>query len=543
MYHFISSAKVLISLIFMFLIPAAYPQNFLEHQAGRMNMLSSYFLFEEEEEAYKCFIENNNPEGYFNVKMENEKGFSIKLLVDIKNFDNEKIILEIPGILKVYLRYADLSQWDKQNYAAFKMNDDAVPILEASLKLYGAIEKPLGQDMTIGFPLSRLPKIEGKHEIVLNFTGVQWTLFIDNELADNDFPIGYPRWEEENRWTINPEYVENATIFFPAFKCARDLTQINNDMPYVQYWTPRGHNSWVGDVTTIYYADRYHVFYLFDRRHHASKFGVGGHYFEHFSTTDFKIWTEHEAATPIEKQWETFGTGTPFVFNDKLYISYGLHTSRIYPDEITMHPLQIDYFNKNKKTGFFRFDSDQLFPSGATYSVSEDGLSSFQKSGVLFHYCENPSVYVTDNGKLRLFANYRAKGTWESETIEGGWKCINEDFPPGGDCTFYFQWGNFEYIIGGFVDLWMKRKGSPDDSWVDMVNNGLDFYNGINVPSVSKIKDGRFLMAGWFPIRGWGGPFVIHEMIQYPDGRIGTKWMNELIPEIVGSKILAKKNN
>jgi hypothetical protein len=75
-----------------------------------------------------------------------------------------------------------------------------------------------------------------------------------------------------------------------------------------------------------------------------------------------------------------------------------------------------------------------------------------------------------------------------------------------------------------------------------MVKEGLDFYNGINVPSIAKINNGRYLMAGWFPIRnGWGGPFVVHELIQFPDGRIRTKWMKELIPDTHDTVILAKK--
>ena len=57
----------------------------------------------------------------------------------------------------------------------------------------------------------------------------------------------------------------------------------------MQYWTPPGHNAWVGDVATLFHAGRYHVFYLYDRRHHRSKFGKGAHYFEHLSTADFKI--------------------------------------------------------------------------------------------------------------------------------------------------------------------------------------------------------------------------------------------------------------
>ena len=59
---------------------------------------------------------------------------------------------------------------------------------------------------------------------------------------------------------------------------------------------------------------------------------------------------------------------------------------------------------------------------------------------------------------------------------------------------------------------------------------GTDFYNGLSVPAITEIPGGRFLMAGWLKMQNWGGPLVIHELIQYPDGRIGTKWMDEIIP-------------
>ena len=38
-------------------------------------------------------------------------------------------------------------------------------------------------------------------------------------------------------------------------------------------------------------------------------------------------------------------------------------------------------------------------------------------------------------------------------------------------------------------------------------------------------------MAAWIPIRGWGGPLILRELMQFPDGRIGSKWMNEIMPE------------
>jgi len=466
--------------------------------------------------------------------------FTIKLKVNLKAKMSGMSILQIPGILSVKTFQHNAKDRKHQNYPAYPMPDGSVPVLEAALRLYSPSE-PQGKDMPVGIPLAMLEKPEGEHEIVLHFSGVRWTLYVDNELLDNDFALGYPKWRKQNTWEIDTSLVAKAEIFFHGIEPQKVVLKTPRTSAEIQYWTPSGHNTWVGDVATFYHQGRYHIFYLFDRRGHASKFGKGAHYFEHLSTTDFKTWTEHDAATPIEEQWETFGTGTPFLFDNKLCISYGLHTTRIYPKEQTMLPLQWDYYNKHGVTGSFRYDTIPGYPAGSTYSISEDGVSKFKKTKILFHPCENPSVYTDPEGRLRMLANYGSKGTWESKSIDGGWKSVNEGFPPGGDCTFFFRWGNYDYVIGGFTGFWSKPASAPEDKFTDGVKAGLDFYNGMNVPAVTEIKEGRFLLAGWIPIAGWGGTLVIHEMVQSPEGRIGTKWMKEIIPATLKERLLAKE--
>jgi len=470
-----------------------------------------------------------------------EKGFTIKLNVDLKNVDGEETILEIPQTVNVRLRQHDAQKRERQNYPAFKMPDGSVPVLEASITLQLPTEKADKQDMTIGIPIAMLDKPVGKHEVILHFSGVQWTMYVDGKLLDNDFALGYPQWNDKKSWKMNPVYVGKAEIYTPALQAERLSTQEPETVPEIQYWTPPGHNAWVGDVATLYHEGRYHVFYLYDRRHHASKFGRGAHYFEHLSTVDFKTWVEHEAATPLEEQWETFGTGTPFVFNGKLCVSYGLHTTRIYPKELTTLPVQWEYLEKNGVTGSFHCETTAGVPAGATYSVSTDGLAKFVKTGIMYHPCENPSVYIDPEGKLKMLANAGAKGTWEAKSVDGGWRCIDPEFPLGGDCTFYFRWGKFDYVIGGFVNFWSKPVNEPDSKYADVVRQGFDFYNGLCVPAVTEISGGRFIMAGWMGIRGWGGPFIIHELLQFPDGRIGTKWMEEIMPETENHRTLTQK--
>ena len=457
--------------------------------------------------------------------------FRLRIAANLKPFDAYAPILDIPGVLTVRLRRHDPSDRARQNYPAFPMPDGSVPVLEAELKLHSD-EHPDWRSMTVGVPLAMLKKPWGAHDIVLDFSAVRWTLYVDGELVDNDFPFGYPDPFQPGAWTANAALVTRAALE------ASQPPPTHTDRPLaapVQYWTPPGHNSWVGDVVTLVHRGRYHVFYLYDRRHHQSKFGKGAHYFEHLSTTDLIHWTEHSAATPLDEQWECIGTGTPFVFRDKLYLSYGLHTGRICPDAKTSWPAQWAYLKAHGRTGSFGPDAPGA-PAGATYSISADGVSNFKKSGIVFHPCQNPGVYIAPGGQLRMLANAGSNGIWEAESPEGGWRQTLPGFPPGGDCTFFFRWGQHDYIIGGFRGLWSKPADAPDTAYQDQVAKGLDFYDGSNVPAVSRLDNGRYAMAAWIPIRGWGGPLVIRELLQQPDGRIGSRWMPEVTPQFDAPK-------
>ena len=530
--------KILIfyTVTYLFYIPVLHAQ-----KSAEIDLLSRWWIFNLTEETAST-INNKSPEGKI-ITGNPKNGFTIKFNVNLNTFEGQECILDIPGIVSVNLRRANPNNRNSQNYPAYVMKDGSLPVLEAGITLFRTESDSTGQKMVIGFPLAMLNRAYGKHEVILNFSGALWTMYVDGELMDNDFPIGYPKWDTELKWSVNTKYVDNAEIFMPAVTPVRDMSKKDKQRPPVQYWTPTGHNSWVGDVATLFHNGRFHLFYLYDRRHHASKFGCGGHYFEHLSTTDFKTWTEHEPATPIEEQWETFGTGTPFIADGKLNIAYGLHTDRIYPQEKTMFPLLKEYFDKHGKTGFFDYNSFSAIPSGSTYSVSRNGISGFEKSNKIIHYSENPSIYTDADGILTMLASYHAKGTWQTKSLDGGWYCVNRDFPPGGDCTFYFRWNDFDYIVGGFVDLWSKPVGTLNTEYKNIVEQGLDFYNGFNVPAISEITDGRYIMSAWLPVRGWGGPLLIHEMIQYPDGRIGTKWMDELVPETGPARNITKQLN
>ena len=89
--------------------------------------------------------------------------------------------------------------------------------------------------------------------------------------------------------------------------------------------------------------------------------------------------------------------------------------------------------------------------------------------------------------------------------------------------------------------MWAKPLEAGIEAYEDLAAKGLDFYDGLCVPSICQIGDGRYLSAGWVKVNGhWGGPLVVRELLQYPDGVIGTRFMPEMMPLTHPARRLAK---
>lgn len=474
-------------------------------QSAQISELSRYFEFP----ATQNRIKINNNTSDVNLPSDFSKHFTLSFLLDTKK--------QSPSQSELLAFGDDLNISVENNE------------LKATIALCDSLtgDKTEIRHMTIAIPDSIIDNHKAKKEITLQYNGSQFSIYVDGRLYDTDFPIGTPA--PGNKKIRKSEAIKNISLTTDNINPQRTGKPTTAD---IQYWTPPYHNAWVGDVAACYYQGRYHIFYLLDRRGHTSKFGKGGHYFEHISTPDLINWTEHTAATPIEHQWETFGTGTPFEHDGKLYLAYGLHTTRIYPYERTTLPELKQQFDNSGHTRAIDCDTiANAIPAGATFAVSNDGGNTFEKSNILFHFCENPSVWTDNKGRFHMYANYGAKGTWTSDSIATGWTCTDAEFPTGRDCTFPFTIGDFDYVIGGFSGMWRKPKGTPTDSFIDIVKDGQDCYDGLSVPAVTQLPDGRTLMAGWLKMRNWGGALVIHRIVMDKDGTLGSKFIEELIPD------------
>ena len=446
------------------------------------------------------------PQAEFAAPAKTTSSFTVKFTVDLKKFDGEKNILEIPNVLSVRLRQHDPRDRNRQNYPAFKMPDGSVPVLEANVVLH-SVEHPDWKNMTIGIPLAMLKKPEGEHEVVLNFSGVRWTMYVDGELLDNDFPFGYPQWAEKNTWKLDAGVrEEGGDLSSRASSPRRNRRRRPARRPASSTGLPPGHNNWVGDVATFFHQGAITCSICTTAAITRASSAAARTTSNTSPPTDFKTWTEHEAATPLEEQWECIGTGAPFVFNGQaLHQLRPAHHARLsageddaaravgIPEEERTHGrVQAGHdaraCPRARPTPSARTAS-RTSRSRTSCSIPARTRASIPTPAANCECWPTPAPTASGNrnrwtaaGAASVRAS-RPAATARSSSA-GASSITSSAASPGSGRSR------------------PTRRTRPIE---DVVRKGLDFYDGSNVPSITEIAGGRFLMAAWIPIRGWGG--------------------------------------
>ncbi len=469
-----------------------------------------------------------NPENWRNEVIDPE----FLLLFRAKPAELEAKLLTHYSGLSVYVaEFSSMTpEWSRrQNYSAFCKKEESGRILEASLKT-----EQESQPYRIGFPLSLIPEPEKEHEFVIMFDRVKLQFLCDGIVMDHEFPNGQPRHFYANDLRFIKE-----TKAFDRYFLSNDLSgiirterKVRTERP-IQYYTPFGSNTWLGDAVVHEYKGVFHVFYLFDRHHHGSRNGKGLHEFWHLTTEDFINWTDHGPVFEISEPWQAVGTGNAFIFQDKLHLSFGWHTERAVPTCRTVNYLFLRNLQLYGHTGKFRYNEiGELLPAGASYVTSEDGVH-FTPSNLLIHHNVNPCIFVQDDGSLHLVQ----RGIWKSDHL-GDWVLIDRDFPPylensfarnNLDCPAMFELDGWEYCMVGFSAFFGREKGRKE--WIDFTEQGRDPYDGTNVPMVARDQQNRLIEGGWLGGIGWGSCLLLREIIALGNGRIGKRWIPETLPE------------
>jgi beta-fructofuranosidase len=369
------------------------------------------------------------------------------------------------------------------------------------------------------------------HDLLLSYNGYSVRLFVDGVLVDEDWPMGLVDLrdaavtfgigaEQGGLWkdAITPNSPE------------ADLEEqyLGSEPSTIQYWKPRGHNTGVGDCMPYYDGDRFRIFYLFDRRGHASKWGLGAHQWAQSSTRDFSTWEHHPMAVGITEDWEgSICTGSVIQKDHIYYAFYAVRAIDGTPARLT-----------------WATSSD-----GVTFKKSEQYISLSDKNSLAS--VRDPHVFQDGEGKYHMLITtslvdpVRNKGCLAHLTSDDLrlWEEQEPFIIPGyhdePECSDYFEWNGWYYLIFSNDGLARYRYSrSPMGPWL---RPAMDVFDCVQwrVPKTAPYIEGRRVAAGFLSSPGkYAGELVIRELVQSPNGELGTKLMPEVTEQPSASREL-----
>lgn len=370
-----------------------------------------------------------------------------------------------------------------------------------------------------------------KSNVYFVYDGVSFFWVYNGEKVNVDYPFGSPIGD--SNFFVDPLLNDWGISSLTAMKIQTETLTQNVNMAF---YSPRGYNCWAGDVVNFYKDGVYHLLYFHDVHHHNSRWGGGAHTMHHLTTKDFLHWEDHGEIIPLNQPWKSVGTGTMFFHKGKYYYVHGLHTDRIIPTEKTGSALLRTKNKENEMYGisYLELENLELFPSGANFLVSEDGIQ-FQEGEYQFHVSENPSIYATADDTLTMYAGYGSNGIWTANDVKGPW-IRQGDFQldaspvrPSTECPCRFSLNGYTYLLIGGTGYWKTDKNQTQFN--DEAKEGYDVYDGLFVPMVTKTENNRLLYAGWAFGYGWGSLITHRELIQGENGRLYMRWLPELAPK------------
>jgi hypothetical protein len=372
------------------------------------------------------------------------------------------------------------------------------------------------------------------HDVVVRYRGHVLELFVDGVLMDEEWPSGSLRKTVEP-FRIGAEsdgdrvkagfhgLVDHVALWSRALAddeimalsggrdgaAARERRYLGEMPPTLQYWTPRGHNATAGDCMPFFHDGTFHLYYLFDRRRHGSKLGRGAHQWAHASTRDLVTWTHHPIALPITDEREASICTGSIIFHDGVYTAY--YSTRMIDGEERLA------FATSRDSIRFEKAAIDAFPRKWEGYTAKD--------------FRDPEVFRAD-GLFHMFISTREESSGRgcvghlTSTDLRAWTAGPPVFVGGRgvpECTNHFTMNGWNYLLSNQFRRSRERVGP----WESMTPDTLD---SLAVPKTAAWKDGRRIYAGWLSSGGFGGCIVFREIVQHPDGLLGTKFPPEMVP-------------
>ena len=221
-----------------------------------------------------------------------EDGFVLKIRLK-RLTRRESIIFESSGCVRVIQKL--LRPEDKENLTDYERSEyyfqhtdenDCAPVIEVKINLFSE-DHPDWTDMKLGINLLAYDIIN--KDLFVVYDKVNFRLVYDGKVINNNMPFGELKRPENTVFVCESDAIVEYSNNIYAARYYRENEQLNKNL---NYYTPYGHNSFIGDVVNFYHGGVYHLLYMPDRHHHGNRWGGGGHHFEHMITKDFVNWED-----------------------------------------------------------------------------------------------------------------------------------------------------------------------------------------------------------------------------------------------------------
>ncbi len=462
-------------------------------------------------------------------------GFVCKVRLKKTPVNTDREVLFSYGGLE--LSYAKKKATDKESFTGTELvdridlhqdEDGYIRLLEMKANFLSPYEQE-PREMTVDLPIKLFDPVAQTAYFVYDGVGFFWV--VDGEIVNRNDPFGKLLKNEDKSVSEELDGFGFAPLSAATWEWRKEKTEKN-----MMFYSPRGYNTWAGDVVNFYKDGVYHLIHFFDRHHHSSRNGAGAHTLCQITTKDFKTWEEHGPIIELDEQWKTAGTGTMFFHDGKYYFSHGWHTSRKVPYEKTGSVLVNERSTGDKQCGvsYDEIFEKGLIPAGTNFAVSDDGVN-FKPLCYQAHTAENPSIYAEADGTLTMYGGYGGNGIWKANDVKGPWVRENgfemdaSPLKPSTECPSKFELNGYTYLLVGGTGFWQTEKNGTE--FFDAAKDGYDIYDGMFVPMVTKTDDNRLIYGGWLRGYGWGSFIVHRELIQGENGRLYMRWLPELEPQ------------
>ncbi len=328
----------------------------------------------------------------------------------------------------------------------------------------------------------------------ITLTDAHIALYVNGNLTDEEWPCGnldFSRLQDEYDFTVTDGAVN------PALPQRTGISAEALRLPGVH----------VGDCMPFSGTDgRYHLYWLYDRHHHTSKWGRGAHQWAHASTDDLVHWNEHPMAVAITQPYEgSICTGSTIAAEGKHYCWYAIRMTDGSPARIT-YSVSDDGFHYEKSDVFFTLPDCYHGPSARDPKViCMDGkYHMFVTTTRLETGCGCLAHLISDHADMKDCIDLGPIMEWK-----------NGDQP---ECPDYFAFGGKYYLVWsicGRAHYAYADTPFGEEGW-SFAENILDCGS---VPKAAVCPwNGELVFTGFVGEGGYAGHILMKRAVQAEDG-------------------------